>query len=69
MVIAKCQFFSPTVELHVGGHSTFVNRQIIRLMQFSCNCAFLDKEELCKKLVVLQLFCTPYTSRKQTHTL
>ena len=57
---SKCQFFSPTVELHVGGHSTFVNRQIIRLIQFSCNCAFLDKEELCKKLVVLQLFCTQY---------
>ena len=39
-------------------NSAFVNRQIIRLIQFSCNCAFLDKEESCKKLVVLQLFCT-----------
>ena len=36
----------------------FVNRQKIRLIQFSCNCAFLDKEELCKKLAVLQLFYT-----------
>ena len=50
---SKCQFFSPTVELHVREHSAFVNRQIIRLIQFSCNCAFLDKEDLCKKLVVL----------------
>ena len=28
---SKCQFFSPTVELHVGEHSAFVNRQIIVL--------------------------------------
>ena len=55
---SKCQFFSLTVELHVREHTAFVNRQIIRLLKFSCNCAFLDKEELCKKVVVLQLFCT-----------
>ena len=42
---------------YVLEQSTFVNRQINRLIQFSCNCAFLDKEELSKKLVVLQLFC------------
>ena len=39
---SKCQFFSPTVELHLTEHSAFVNRQIIRLIKFSCNCAFLD---------------------------
>ena len=27
---SKCQFFLPTIELHVGEHSAFVNRQIIR---------------------------------------
>ena len=54
----KCQFFSPTVELHVADHSAFVNRQIIRLIQFSCNCAFLDKEDFSQKLVVLKLFYT-----------
>ena len=36
---------------------TLFNRQIIRLIQCFCNCAFLNKEELCKNLVVLQLFC------------
>ena len=45
---SKCQFFSPIKELHVREHSAFVNRQMIRLTQFSCNCAFLDKEELCE---------------------
>ena len=53
---SKCQFFSPTVELHVGEHSAFVNRQIIRLIQFSCNCAFLNKEELCKNLSKMSFF-------------
>ena len=50
--------FQGTVELHVRENSAFVNRQIIRLTQFSCNCVFLDKVESCKKLVVLQLFLT-----------
>ena len=56
--MVKMSILSPTVELHVGEHSAFLHRQIIRLIQFPCNCAFLDKEELCKTLVVLQVFCT-----------
>ena len=52
---AVCSLQSAVCKCQTPG---FVNRQIIRLIQFSCNCAFLDKEELCKKLVVLQLFCT-----------
>ena len=38
-------------------NTAFVHREIIRLIQFSSNCAFLDKETLWNKLVVLQLFC------------
>ena len=38
-------------------YSAFVHCEIIGLIQFSCNCAFWDKEKLCNKLVVLQLFC------------
>ena len=42
---------------HSSSENTLLLYQIIRLIQLSCNCAFLDNEELCKKLVVLQPFC------------
>ena len=42
--------------MHVRQHSAFVNHQIIRLIQFCCDCAFLNKEELCKKLFVFTTF-------------
>ena len=43
MRFSKCQFFSPAVELHTGDHSVLVNRQKIRLIQFSCNRAFFQE--------------------------
>jgi len=33
-----------TDQLSVGEHFAFVYRQIIRFIQYSWNCAFLDKE-------------------------
>ena len=49
---SKCQFFSPTVKLDAREHSVSVNHQIIRLIQFSCNCAFLDKKAVMQKVGV-----------------
>ena len=56
----KCQFFSLTVEIHVAEHSAFVNRQIIRLMQFSCNIIvlFWTRKSYAKRWLYYKLFCT-----------
>ena len=48
--------FSPIDEPNVGKRFAFVHREIIGLIQFSCNCAFLDMEKLCNKLVVFGNF-------------
>ena len=40
----------------VGEHSAFVHCDIFGLIQFCCNCAFLDKERLCNKLAVFATF-------------
>ena len=42
---------NPTLE-----NSAFVHSEIFGLIQFCCNCAFLDKEKLCNKLVVFATF-------------
>ena len=54
--MVKMSILFTNVELHVGGHSTFVNRQIIRLIQFSCNCAFFEQGRVMQKVGCITTF-------------
>ena len=42
--------------MHVRQHSAFVNRQIIRLIQFSCNCTFFGQGRVMQKVGCITTF-------------